>query len=205
MPDINACATWNVVNMGSSFVLKIALLLFGSGMCALGYQTVWLREFRLIFGCSTAASAAVLAVFMGGIGLGSLWLGPRSDRKDRPLAFYAQLEVLIALFAAATPFLIFPIQQRYVAMGGTPVLGLGLGSAACLFLSTLVLGIPTFLMGGTLPAAVRAVETDDDVGRCRAALLYGANALGAVTGAMLSTFFFSKNLGTVRHCGWRAD
>ena len=31
--------------------------LFCSGFCALIYQTTWLREFRLIFGASTAASA----------------------------------------------------------------------------------------------------------------------------------------------------
>src|SRR5437899_2775663 len=44
-------------------VKTTGLLLFGSGACALIYQTVWLREFRLIFGASTAASAAVLATF----------------------------------------------------------------------------------------------------------------------------------------------
>ena len=38
-----------------------ALLLFGSGFCALVYQTAWLREFRLIFGASTFATAAVLS------------------------------------------------------------------------------------------------------------------------------------------------
>ena len=47
---------------------KVALLLFGSGTCALVYQMTWLREFRLIFGASTGASAAVLAIFMGGLG-----------------------------------------------------------------------------------------------------------------------------------------
>jgi len=51
-------------------VWKIAPLLFGSGFCALVYQTAWQRELRLIFGASTAASAAVLAIFMGGLGLG---------------------------------------------------------------------------------------------------------------------------------------
>ena len=42
----------------------VAALLFGSGFCALVYQVGWLREFRLIFGASTAASAAVLAIFI---------------------------------------------------------------------------------------------------------------------------------------------
>ena len=51
---------------------------------ALIYQTAWMREFRLIFGASTAASAAVLAIFVGGLGLGGLVLGPRADRHPRP-------------------------------------------------------------------------------------------------------------------------
>ena len=49
---------------------RAAVLLFGSGLCALVYQVVWLREFRLVFGASTSASAAVLAVFLGGLGAG---------------------------------------------------------------------------------------------------------------------------------------
>jgi len=43
----------------------VAALLFTSGFCALVYQVSWLREFRLIFGASTLASAAVLAIFIG--------------------------------------------------------------------------------------------------------------------------------------------
>ena len=43
------------------------------------YQTTWLREFRLIFGASTAATAAVLGIFMGGIGVGSAILSRRSE------------------------------------------------------------------------------------------------------------------------------
>ena len=76
-----------------------SLLLFLSGLCALCYQVVWLRELRLCFGASTAASAAVLAIFMGGLGLGSLLLGGRADRQVQPLGFYAILEASIAISA----------------------------------------------------------------------------------------------------------
>jgi spermidine synthase len=53
----------------------VAPLMLGSGFCALVYQTVWMRQFRLIFGASTLATAAVLAIFMAGLGLGSALLG----------------------------------------------------------------------------------------------------------------------------------
>ena len=177
-------------------VWKIAPLLFGSGFCALVYQTAWQRELRLIFGASTAASAAVLAIFMGGLGLGGALLGARVDRDRRPLAFYANLEVLISVSAAVTPLLVWLARTLYVALGGTMSLGLGLGSVLRLVLSALVLAVPTLLMGGTLPAAARAAETADDVRRRALAVLYGLNTLGAVAGAAASTFFLFEVFGT---------
>jgi spermidine synthase len=183
--------------------LPVAALLFCSGFCALIYQTVWLREFRLIFGASTAASAAVLGIFMGGLGLGSAWLGRRAEAATRPLLFYGNLEVLIALSAALTPGLVWLVRQLYAATGGTMVLGHGAGTAVRLLLAALVLIVPTFLMGGTLPAAARSVESDDDLGRRSLALLYGCNTLGAVTGAALSTFWLVEIFGN-RQTLWLA-
>ena len=167
---------------------RVSLLLFGSGLCALIYQTTWLREFRLIFGASTAASAAVLAIFMGGLGLGSMVLGKRSDHRANALNFYATLELAIALSAAATPLLLWLTHRAYVSLGGSLVLGTGAATLVRLLLASLVLCVPTFLMGGTLPAAARAVETNSDLSRRNLALLYGTNTLGAVAGAAVATF-----------------
>src|SRR6266404_6377478 len=97
----------------TSWTRLIALLLFGSGFCALIYQTTWLREFRLIFGASTAASAAVIGVFMAGLGFGGIILGRRSEAKPQPLAFYGRLELLIALSAALSPFITFVGRHLY--------------------------------------------------------------------------------------------
>src|SRR5436190_1284303 len=83
----------------------VAVFLFGSGFCALIYQTTWLREFRLILGASTV------------------------------------------------------------------------------------------LMGGTLPAAARAVVRQEDVARRTLGVLYGVNTLGAVTGALLGTFYLFEHFG----------
>jgi predicted membrane-bound spermidine synthase len=176
-------------------VLAVSSLLFGSGLCALVYQTVWLREFRLIFGASTAATAAVLGIFMGGLGAGSMILGGRAEKAKRPLAFYANLELLIALSAAATPFLVTLVRHLYSALGGSLALGPTLGAVARLALSAVVLAVPTLLMGGTLPAAARSVTGREDAARRSLALLYGINTLGAVTGAVLSTFVALEALG----------
>lgn len=177
-------------------LLRVALLLLFSGMTALIYQLAWMRELRLVFGISTAASAAVLAIFMGGLGLGGWILGRRADAAARPLEFYGRLELAIALAAALTPLWILLVRLAYVAVGGTSRLGLAGGTIARLLLSAVVLSVPTVLMGGTLPAATRAVETDEDTKRRALALLYGANTLGAVLGAVLSTFLLVETFGT---------
>lgn len=182
----------------------VALLLFGSGFCALIYQTTWLREFRLIFGASTAASAAVLGVFMAGLGFGGIILGRRSETKARPLAFYGQLELLIALSAAFSILLIWAARHLYVALGGTEAMGITLGTIVRLILAGLIMGVPTFLMGGTLPAVARAVVARDDVSRRSIGLLYGVNTLGAVAGALTGTFYLFENFGNRATLWWAA-
>jgi len=170
-------------------------LVFGSGLCALLYQTTWLREFRLIFGSSTAASAAVLGIFMGGLGFGSALLGRRAEMARRPLAFYAGLEFLIAISAALTPALVSLIRAVYIACGGTLAMGTFLSTCVRLLLTAVVLAAPTLLMGGTLPAMARFAVSDRDDSRRGLALLYGMNTLGAVVGASAGTFYLLERFG----------
>ena len=175
---------------------RVAALLFGSGACALVYQIAWLREFRLIFGASTAASAAVLAIFLGGLGAGGLLLGRRADRASRPMLFYSQLEALVAISAAASPLLLALVRELYIVLGGTPALGLAAGTIGRLVLTTAVLALPTIAMGGTLPAAARGVTRQSDARRQDVAALYALNTLGAVTGSVVATFFLLEIFGT---------
>jgi spermidine synthase len=184
--------------------VAVTALLFWSGFCALVYQVAWQREFRMVFGASTAASAAVLAIFMAGLGGGSLLLGRLADRRSVPLALYARLEAGIAALSAASPFLLRLGRHIYVAFGGMERLGPVWGTLARLLVASLVVLPATFMMGGTLPAASRAVENDDDTGRRRLALVYGVNTLGAVVGGAAATFFLLEILGT-RNTIWFAS
>ena len=174
---------------------SLALILMLSGFCSLVYQTVWLREFRLVFGGAAPAAAAVMAVFMGGLGIGGKFFGSWVERVGRPFRFYARLEVGIAIAAVASPTLLGLARSLYLKTGGTA--GMGLGPATCLqlLMTALVLGVPCFLMGGTLPAAMKFAQCDDDPRRSTTAFFYGINIAGAVIGAALSTFWLLPNLG----------
>ena len=91
----------------------------------------------LIFGASTSASAAVIAVFMGGLGLGGWLIGPRADQRRNPLLFHARLEGLVAVAAAATPGLLALVRQAYIGLGGTVTMGAPLGTIARLLLAVM--------------------------------------------------------------------
>jgi spermidine synthase len=165
-------------------------------MCALVYEIAWFRELKLVFGASTAANGAVLAVFIGGLGIGGALLGKRADRTDDPLLFYARLETLVAFAAALTPVLSWLARKAYIGLGGSPGLGSFGALVVRLALTVVVLGVPTFLMGGTLPAAIRSIETNADAGRRGVGVLYGANTLGGVAGCMVANFLLLEAVGT---------
>ncbi|MBL9126375.1 MAG: fused MFS/spermidine synthase [Verrucomicrobiales bacterium] len=168
------------------------------------YQTVWLREFRLIFGGSTPATAAVLAVYMGGLGFGGLWFGRKSERTVRLLRLYAALEFGIGATAALTPFLLEWVRTAYGWTGGVLTLGSAGASLAQVGLAVLVLGVPCFLAGGTLPPAVQWIVTNDDRQRGSLGVIYGCNALGAVAGVLWSTFWALEHWGTRATLWWAA-
>lgn len=175
--------------------LALALILFLSGFCSLIYQTVWLREFRLVFGGAAPAAAAVVAVFMAGLGFGGKLFGAWVERVGRPFRFYARLEVGIAVAAALSPTMLGLARSLYLTTGGTAGMGLGVATCLQLLMTALVLGLPCFLMGGTLPAAMKFAQRDDDPRRSITAFFYGINIAGAVTGAMLSTFWLLPSFG----------
>jgi spermidine synthase len=176
-------------------VLVASVLFFISGAAGLVYQVAWIRSLSLVFGGSHLAVTTVLAVFMGGLALGSRLLGRRADATARPLRLYGLLEIGVALSALA--FLgvsrIFPSLYAPIARlaGGDPFAL----SAARVLLAALALIVPTTLMGGTLPVLTRVVGQHRDALGRRVSLLYAVNTLGAVAGALGAGFVLLRVLG----------
>ena len=182
---------------------RLVLLVFVSGFCSLVYQVAWFRLLRLIFGASTAANAAAVAIFMAGLGIGGFWLGRRAARSANSMALYSKIELGIALAACLSPWLADLGRAVYLGLGGSSGLGTFGAAAVRLLLSTLVIGGSTTLMGGTLPAATQSLQSERDRSRRWVARLYGVNTLGAVSGAFFATFYSIELLG-IRQSLWLA-
>ena len=133
---------------------------------------------------------------MGGLEIGNATLGKLADRTNKPLLLCAKLELFISILCALSPFLIDLIRWIYFVIGGQETLGSFGATFVRLAGATLVIGLPAFLMGGTLPAAVRAVTLHNDIGRRAVGHLSGLNTFGAVFGALIGTFYLFEMLGT---------
>src|SRR5512134_1002264 len=139
--------------MALRFVLL--LLFVGSGCAALIYEVVWFQLLQLVIGSSAVSLGVLLGTFMGGMCLGSLLL-PRFVAASRhPLRVYAYIELAIGAIGLLVLFVMPLVGSLYTAWGGYGLTGFllrGVVAAICLL-------PPTLLMGATLPAVARWVQT----------------------------------------------
>ncbi|MBZ0270113.1 spermidine synthase, partial [bacterium] len=99
--------------------LVVVALFSASGIAALLYQVVWIRQLSHLLGGTSLAISSVLAVFMGGLAAGSRFFGDRADRAKSPLRLYALLEVGIGVAGALVPLAILVAEPVYVAAAHT--------------------------------------------------------------------------------------
>ena len=67
-------------------------LLFFSGLAALVYQTIWIKQLMLVVGVDVHAVTTGVSGFFAGLALGSALVGRLADRSRSPLHLYAGLE-----------------------------------------------------------------------------------------------------------------
>jgi spermidine synthase len=163
------------------------LLFIGSGCAALIYEVVWLQLLQLSIGSSAVSLGVLLGIFMGGMCLGSLLLPKYLSPRHHPLKVYALLEVGIGLCGIIVLFAVPIVGDLYTRIAGT--------GQVSLVLRAIVAGIcllpPTLLMGATLPAIARWVETTPR-GVAWLGYFYGGNLAGAVAGSLLAGFYLLR-------------
>ncbi len=168
--------------------LPVLLLMFiGSGCSALIYEIVWFQLLELVIGSSTVSLGILLGTFMGGMCLGSLLFPRLVSRSLHPLRVYACMELAIGAIGLVLLFGMPLINSVYTAWAGSGFLSM--------FLRGIISGIcllpPTFLMGATLPAVSRWVETTPR-GVSWLGFFYGGNIGGAVIGSLLAGFYLMR-------------
>jgi spermidine synthase len=170
-----------------SYLPWLLLLLAASGCAALIYEIVWFQLLQLVIGSSAVSLGLLLAAYMGGLCLGSAALPRLVSARNHPLRVYALLELGIAAFGIMALFGVPLVGRIYVAGATSGMFGLvlrGMVAAVCLL-------PPTLLMGGSLPAIARWVESTPK-GVSRMGFLYSANIAGAVFGCVLAGFYLLR-------------
>src|SRR5436309_8941961 len=174
--------------MTSRKVLPALLLLFiGSGCAALIYEIVWFQLLQLVVGSSAISLGVLLGTFMGGMCLGSFALSFFVPRRQHPLRVYAALELGIGLIGLVLLVGMPLISNIYTSWAGSGVAGLmfrGVIAGICLL-------PPTLLMGATLPAISRWVETTPE-GVSWLGFFYGGNIGGGVVGSLAAGFYLLR-------------
>jgi len=170
------------------------ILFFFSGVTALIYQMVWMRELVLVFGASMFAISTLLTAFMGGLALGSDFFGRRADRYPNSLRVYGLLELGIGGYAFLVPLLLSSLIPIYQYLYQFFHFSFYVFSLVRFVMAVLILLLPTALMGGTLPVLARLYKNNAEVGK-GVGLLYAVNTLGAVAGVLGAGFVLLPTLG----------
>jgi len=170
--------------------LNMFYLLFAlSGFSGLIYESIWTHYLKLFLGHAAYAQTLVLAIFMGGMALGS-WLSSRfSSRWTNLLMGYAIVEGIIGVFGLlfhGTFTSVTNLAYRTILPGlGSDVLAI----AATWIISGLLILPQSILIGMTFPLMSAGVirQYPERPGES-ISLLYFTNSMGAAIGVLVSGF-----------------
>lgn len=167
---------------------SVYLLVFLSGLTGLVYQVTWQKYLSVMLGSHAQAAALVLALFFLFLSLGYEFFGRISYKlsKDR-LVQYAGIEVVIGVYALYSPNIFQFLFESYSLSSGSLFVSI--------IYSALFLGLPTFLMGGTIPVLTQGLSTSFEASSKTHSLIYAINTLGAFIGVVLGGFYFIESFG----------
>jgi predicted membrane-bound spermidine synthase/cytochrome c-type biogenesis protein CcmH/NrfG len=174
----------------------ILLLSFAlSGFASLVYENAWTRALTLVIGSSIYSFTTMLVTFLIGLALGGFVYARFMGGREARLSTFGLIELWVGLAALAT----IPLFERLPLIFVRLLHGFGDTFTVFLylqvFLSALVMLIPTVLLGMTFPLVARLFtqslyRVGSGVGSS-----YSANTVGAVLGAFAGGFILIPNIG----------
>jgi len=165
-----------------------------SGLTGVVFEVVSSKLLGLLMGNSIYSITTVVTAFMAGLALGS-WYADRLVRGAKPLAVYGTLEACVGLFCLAFPWLL-DLAHPLLQLSYDPLKdSFYLLSLLRFFVAFSLLMIPTTLMGATLPVLAAGLSRGETTLCATVGQLYAVNSLGAVLGALASSFFLLPVFG----------
>ncbi len=171
--------------------------LFFTAFSSLIYELVWTRKLSHLFGTSALAESTVLAMFMGGLALGSLFGGRLLARARNPFRFLALLELLIGGSCLVALFTFAGLHRYYLPL--LDATGGGWFFNVALFAITGgILIVPTFLIGAAFPTIVELYHyqrhaVGRSVGSC-----YLVDTVGGALGLLVAAFYLVAQVGFLK-------
>jgi spermidine synthase len=167
-----------------------------SGFTGLIYESIWSHYLKLFLGHAAYAQTLVLAIFMGGMALGSWTVAHYSSRIRQLLGAYVLVEALIGIcgivfhqtFVAAVDFSFASVIPALPAGLLIPVYKWSL-AAVLILPQSVLLGMTFPLISGSLIR--RWPQRPGEM----LATLYFTNSLGAAIGVLVSGFVLIKAVG----------
>jgi len=167
---------------------SIYLIIFLSGFTFLVYEVVWNQMLALVLGATVTASTIVLISFMTGLGLGAYFLGKRVKSLVNPGKFLGVLLFMTGILSLSNYFLfknIFP--SFYSVIPGAQRL--------VFLLTTIVLSLSTFFMGGLLPVTSKIIIHQNNQISRKLGRIYAVETFGSALGGLVAGFLLLGILG----------
>ena len=166
-----------------------------SGMTALAAEVIWTRILSLMFGATVYTFSVILASFLVGLGIGSSAgsFMARHVKDPREALGWCQLFVMAGLAWAA-----YMLTQAMPYWPVNPELSIRplFTFQIDLFRSLLAALPATILWGASFPLAIAAIaRREKDPGRL-VGVVYAANTVGAIVGAILASIILIAAIGT---------
>jgi len=179
------------------FRVPLILIVFSiSGCAGLIYQSIWTQYLGLFLGHAAYAQSLVLAIFMGGMAIGSWWMSARAIHWRNLLRAYAWVELAIGL-AALVFHPVYLATTEFAYAVAFPALATDWVAQVFKWLCGGLLIFPqAILLGATFPLISNSLMRQR-AGENGAILssLYFSNSIGAAFGALFATFVLLPAVG----------
>lgn len=165
----------------------ISIALFCSGLNALIYQICWQKYLSYLVGSESRSICLVVSIFLLGLAIGYHFWGKFSQRytfKADLYKNYAYIEFGLSLYACLYPFYFLFLKKIVFVLPQFFLIDL--------LVTILSLGLPTFLMGATIPFVTQAYPDEKEDLNKDHAFIYGLNTIGAFLGVWAGCYLIPK-------------